>query len=212
MTKIHTFSFNPFQENTYLLADETGECIVIDPGCYFEEEKTALTDFIETNNYRLTKIVNTHCHVDHILGNAFLVNKYKIPFEAHKGDEFLLENAVEHGKMFGFDVEQPPAINNYLEENQQITFGNTILKVLHVPGHSPGHIALYCEDQQFVITGDALFNGSIGRTDLPGGDYDTLINSIKTKLLTLKDAVVVYPGHGPETTIEKEKRTNPFLN
>lgn len=212
MTQLHTFVFNPFQENTYLLADETGECIIVDPGCYFEEEKYTLFNFIQKNNYRLTKIVNTHCHVDHILGSAFLSSKFNVSFEANKEDEFLLQNAVEHGKMFGFDVEPPPAISKYLAENEDLVFGSTILKVLHVPGHSPGSIALYCKAQKFVITGDVLFSGSIGRTDLPGGDYNVLINSIKNKLLSLPDDVIVYAGHGPSTTIGHERRTNPFLN
>lgn len=212
MTQLHTFVFNPFQENTYLLADETGECIIVDPGCYFEEEKYTLFNFIQKNNYRLTKIVNTHCHVDHILGSAFLSSKFNVSFEANKEDEFLLQNAVEHGKMFGFDVEPPPAISKYLAENEDLVFGSTILKVLHVPGHSPGSIALYCKAQKFVITGDVLFSGSIGRTDLPGGDYNALINSIKNKLLSLPDDVIVYAGHGPSTTIGHERRTNPFLN
>lgn len=195
-----------------MIADETGECIIIDAGCYFDEEKSALVEFIKKNNYRLTRIVNTHCHVDHILGNAFLIKTFNIPFEASRGDEFLLENAVEHGRLFGFEVEQPPSVTDYLDEPAEVKFGNTVLKVLNVPGHSPGHIALYCEKEKFVITGDALFNGSVGRTDLPGGDYNTLIASIKNKLLTLNDDVTVYPGHGPSTTIGRERKTNPFLN
>ncbi len=211
MTTIHTFIFNPFQENTYLIADETGECIIIDPGCYFDEEKSALIDFLKKNEYKLTKIINTHCHVDHILGNAFLVKNYNIPVEASKGDEFLIDNAVEHGKLFGFEVEQPPCITHYLEEPGEIIFGNTLLKVINVPGHSPGHIALFCEKEKFVITGDTLFSGSIGRTDLPGGNYDILMDSITSKILPLGDDVIVYPGHGPSTSIEKEKKTNPFL-
>ncbi len=211
MTKVYTFTFNPFQENTYLLTDETGECIVIDPGCYFEDEKSNFANFISTNKFRPVKIINTHCHVDHILGNAFLANKYNIPIAANIEDEFLLQNAGEHGKLFGFEVDKSPSIATYLKDGENLKFGNTVLKVFHVPGHSPGSIALYCEEQKFVITGDVLFNGSIGRTDLPGGDYATLINSIKSKLISLGDNVIVYPGHGPSTSIEKERRANPFL-
>jgi hydroxyacylglutathione hydrolase len=211
MTHIETFVFNPFQENTYLLYDETKECILIDPGCYTPEEKETLTGFINNNQLKLIKVVNTHCHIDHILGISFVVDQFGIPFEAGKEDEFLLVNAVEYGKMFGLDIENPPVISRYLVEGEELRFGNTSLKLLNVPGHSPGSFALYSEKDGFVITGDVLFSGSIGRTDLPGGDYETLISSIKSKLLPMEDEIIVYPGHGPATSIGMERRTNPFL-
>jgi hydroxyacylglutathione hydrolase len=212
MIKVQKFVFNPFQENSYLLYDETGECILIDMGSYTVEEKKEVMYFIENNKLDPVKIVNTHCHVDHLLGNSFFKNKYKLPVAAHAADEFLVAGAVEHGKIFGFEVEEPPGIDDYLEEGMNLHFGDSFLEILHVPGHSPGSVALYSEADQFVITGDALFSGSIGRTDLPGGDYETLILSIKNKLMTLPDAVIVYSGHGPESTIGEESRSNPFLS
>ncbi len=212
MVKIQKFIFNPFQENSYVLFDETGQCIFVDMGSYTVEEKKAVLYFIENNGLSPVMLVNTHCHVDHILGNSFFKNKLRIKTAAHQGDDFILEDAVEHGKMFGLEVESPPPIDIYLEEGQRISFGNSRLEVLHVPGHSPGSIALYCQDDNFVISGDVLFNGSIGRTDLPGGDYTTLINSIGKKLLNLPGETIIYCGHGPETTIGEERENNPFLS
>ncbi len=211
MIKVQKFVVNPFQENSFLLYDETGECIFVDIGSYTVEEKKEVLYFIENNKLKPVKIVNTHCHVDHLLGNSFFKNKYKVPVAAHAGDEFLIANAVEHGSMFGFEVEEPPGIDEYLEEGKPLVFGNSALEIFHVPGHSPGSAAFYSAGDKFVIAGDALFNGSIGRTDLPGGNYDTLISSIREKLMTLPEDVKVYCGHGPETTIGEENRTNPFI-
>ena len=211
MIKVQKFVFNPFQENSYLLYDETGDSIILDMGSYTVEEKKEVMYFIENNKLNPVKIVNTHCHVDHLLGNSFFKNKYKVPVAAHAADEFLIADAVEHGKIFGFEVEDPPGIDEYLEEGKKLHFGDSYLEILHVPGHSPGSVALYSAKYQFVITGDALFNGSIGRTDLPGGDYETLISSITNKLMTLPDDITVYSGHGPETTIGEERKSNPFL-
>jgi hydroxyacylglutathione hydrolase len=212
MIKVQKFVFNPFQENSYLLYDETGECIMVDMGSYTVEEKKKVLYFIENNRLQPVMIVNTHCHVDHILGNSFFKNKLKIRIAAHAGDEFLLKKAVESGTMFGLEVEAPPGIDEYLEEGKILAFGNSSLEIFHVPGHSPGSIALYCREDNFILTGDVLFSGSIGRTDLPGGDYESLIASIRGKLLDLPPGVVVYCGHGPETTIGEEKENNPFLN
>jgi hydroxyacylglutathione hydrolase len=212
MITLHTFVFNPFQENTFVLADSSGECIIIDAGCYSEEEKHHLTEFISSKNYRPVKLVNTHCHVDHLLGNAYLHATYQILLEAAQADEFLLENAVEHGSMFGFHVETPPAISRYLSEGEELIFGKSALKVIELPGHSPGSIGLFSPEQKFLIAGDVLFQGSIGRTDLPGGDFNTLINSIERKILPLGDEVTVWPGHGPSTSIGQERMHNPFLN
>lgn len=212
MIKVQKFVFNPLQENSFLLYDESGDCILTDMGSYTVEEKKEVMYYIENNKLNPVKIVNTHCHVDHLLGNSFFKNKFKIPVAAHADDEFMISSAVEHGSIFGFEVEAPPGIDEYLEEGKPLTFGNSSLEVLHVPGHSPGSVALFSDEDLFVIAGDALFSGSIGRTDLPGGDYDTLIQSISEKLLTLPPEVVVYCGHGPETTIGEESRTNPFLN
>ncbi|MGF1585302.1 MAG: MBL fold metallo-hydrolase [Bacteroidales bacterium] len=211
MIKVQKFIFNPFQENSFLLYDESEECILVDMGSYTVEEKKEVLYFVENNRLKPVMIVNTHCHVDHLLGNSFFRNKFKTVIAAHAADEFLIENAVEHGTMFGLEVEAPPKIDNYLREGEKIQFGYSSLEIIHVPGHSPGSIALYSKDDNFVISGDVLFSGSIGRTDLPGGNYDTLLNSITRKLLVLPPEVIVYCGHGPETTIGEESRSNPFL-
>lgn len=212
MTQIKIFVFNPFQENTFLLYDETNECVLIDAGCNDEAEYKEVEDFLSKNNLTLKSIINTHCHIDHILGNAYFVEKYKIPSIAHQEDMPLLERANDMALAFGFTVQQPPVPSQFVDEGGKVEFGNTILEVRHVPGHSPGSIALYNDKDRFVIVGDVLFSGSIGRTDLPGGDFDTLISSIKEKLFTLDDDVLVYPGHGERTTIVHEKASNPFFN
>ncbi|NJK94567.1 MAG: MBL fold metallo-hydrolase [Bacteroidales bacterium] len=212
MIKIKTLVFNPFQENTYLLSDETNECIIVDAGCYGPKEFDLLINYIEKNQLNPVRLVNTHCHVDHILGIGELMQKYNIPFEANKEEDPIIADAVNHGKVFGFVLDQPPFPTHYIKEGDEIKFGNSLLKVLEVPGHSRGHIALHSEAENFVVVGDVLFRGSIGRTDLPGGDYDQLINSIYKKLLVLDRSTVVYPGHGPSTTIGQEIMTNPFLS
>ncbi|MDA3952118.1 MAG: MBL fold metallo-hydrolase [Bacteroidales bacterium] len=211
MTKIKIFVFNSFQENTFLLYDESNECIIIDAGCNNEKEFHQINNFISENNLTLKFIINTHCHIDHILGNAYLVNKYGVESIANKEDLPLLERSNDMAAAFGLDIQEPPIPSRFVNEGEEIKFGNTILLVKHVPGHSPGSIALYNEHEKFVIVGDVLFKGGIGRTDLPGGDYDTLIASINKKLFTLNDEVIVYPGHGESTTIGNEKSDNPFF-
>ncbi len=211
MTKIKVFVFNPFQENTFLLYDESNECIIIDAGCNEEHEFKELDTYITENNLTLKLIINTHCHIDHIMGNAYLVDKYNVLSIAHKEDMPLLERSNDMAMAFGFNIQEPPTPSQFVNEGDEIKFGNTILKVKHVPGHSPGSIALYNEKEQFVIVGDVLFKGGIGRTDLPGGDYDTLIASINDKLFTLNGDVVVYSGHGENSTIAHEKSTNPYF-
>ncbi len=211
MTKIKIFVFNPFQENTFLLYDESNECIIIDAGCNEEHEFKELDSYITENNLTLKLIINTHCHIDHIMGNAYLVDKYNVPSIAHKEDMPLLERSNDMAMAFGFNIQEPPIPSRFVNEGDEIKFGNTTLLVKHVPGHSPGSIALYNEKEQFVIVGDVLFKEGIGRTDLPGGDYDTLIASINDKLFTLNNDVVVHPGHGESTTIAHEKSTNPYF-
>jgi len=211
MINIKIFVFNAFQENTFLLFDETKECVIIDAGCNEEVEFSQIDEFIKENNLVLKSIINTHCHIDHIMGNSYLVNKYKVQSIAHKEDLPLIERSKDMAAAFGFDVQEPPIPNQFVNEGDEIRFGNTVLNVKHVPGHSPGSIALYNDLEKFVIVGDVLFAGGIGRTDLPGGDYDTLIASIKDKLFTLNGDVVVYPGHGESTTIAQEKESNPFF-
>jgi glyoxylase-like metal-dependent hydrolase (beta-lactamase superfamily II) len=208
--KIESFVFNPFQENTYVLFDETKECVVIDPGCSEPEEKHALTSFIESNDLKVKLLLNTHCHVDHVLGNDFVKEKYKVDFLIHAADLPVLKAVRAYAPSYGFFQYQEAEPDRFMKEGDIISFGNQSLKVLFVPGHSPGHVAFYNEKEKTVVAGDVLFYNSIGRTDMPGGDYDTLITSIHEKLFTLPDDVTVYPGHGQETSIGFEKKTNPF--
>ena len=209
---IKTFTFNPFQENTYLLFDETREAVIIDAGCIMDYEKQQLKAYIQENNLTLKRVLNTHLHLDHQFGNKFLYNTFGITPEANEEDEYLLASVVAQARSFGFNVdEEAQPIGSYIIDNEEIKFGNSILKAIHVPGHSPGSIAFYVEKEGILISGDALFKGSIGRTDLPKGDYATLITSITKKLLTLPDSTVVYSGHGPTTTIAEEKISNPYL-
>ena len=212
MTKIKVFVFNPFQENTFLLYDETNECVIVDAGCNEEHEFQEVDKFISDNNLVLKNIINTHCHIDHIMGNAYFTEKYNVGSIAHKEDMPLLERSNDMAMAFGFNVQKPPMPTEFIEEGDEIKFGNTILKIIHVPGDSPGSIVLLNEEDEFMIVGDVLFSGSIGRTDLPGGDYDTLISGIKSKLFSLNGEIVVYPGHGEITTIDKERNNNPFFN
>ncbi len=211
MIQVHYFTFNGFQENTYVLFDESKECIIIDPGCYSNEEEQALTQFIVQNGLKPVKLINTHCHIDHVLGNSFVANKYNVGLEMHEKDLPTLHATPEYGHLYGFNIDKSPEPTVLLKEGDKVKFGNSELDVLFTPGHCAGHITLVCGKQKFMIAGDVLFYGSIGRTDLPGGDYDTLISSIKTKLLPLGDDFKVYSGHGPSTTIGFERNNNPFL-
>lgn len=210
--QIRLFTFNPFYENTYILYDDTKECVIIDPGCWNSEEKEELSDFISRHTLKPVRLLNTHCHIDHIFGNAYVNDKYGLPLEAHKLEEENLRSADVHSSVFGVPPPKSPMMEKYLMEGDTITFGDTSLKVLFTPGHSAGHVVFYDEAEGRVIGGDVLFRESIGRTDLPGGDFGTLINSIKTKLFTLPDDVTVFPGHGPPTTIGYEKAHNPFID
>jgi hydroxyacylglutathione hydrolase len=211
MLQIQTFTFNPLQENTYVLYDETRSCVIIDPGCYEKQEKQALEEFIRSKELTVTHLLNTHGHVDHVLGNAFVKQTFGVPLYIHSKDEATLRAVETYAANWGFVRYEPAQPDHYLNEGDTVTFGNSMLEVLFVPGHAPGHIAFYSADQKICIGGDVLFRGSIGRTDLPGGDFDTLIASIQTQLFPLGDDVVVYPGHGGSTTIGHEKRYNPFL-
>jgi glyoxylase-like metal-dependent hydrolase (beta-lactamase superfamily II) len=210
MLQLQSFVFNPLQENTYVLFDETKECVIIDPGCYEREEQYDLADFIETNQLKVVKLLNTHGHVDHVLGNAFVKETYKTKLYIHEQDAATLKAVKVYAPHYGFFQYQEAEPDIYLKEGEPVAFGNQSLEVLFVPGHAPGHIAFYHAASKTLIGGDVLFYNSIGRTDLPGGNYDTLINSIQQKFFTLPDDVTVYPGHGPETTIGYEKKTNPF--
>jgi len=202
---------NPLGENSFVLSDETGQCIFIDPGFYYEEEHEEVKRYISDHQLKPVKIINTHCHFDHIMGVEFARKTYNIPFYAHPEDAFWIERAESQGEMFSIKMSAVQAADQFLNEGDVVKFGNTSMEVIHVPGHSPGHVVFYCKKQDFLMAGDVLFYGSIGRTDLPGGDYNTLISKIKQKLFKLPDNTKVYSGHGPETTLGFEKKSNPFL-
>lgn len=211
--KLVKFGFSLFGINTYVVVDEaTKKCAVVDPGMIEPEEENALVNYIERHGLTVTHVINTHLHVDHAVGDKFVADKFKVPVLGHKSDETLGTRMQQQAMMFGMQEKlDAVSLTSYLEDGDKVKVGDGELDVLHVPGHSPGSIALYDPEGKYVIVGDALFDGSIGRTDLPGGDFGTLINSIKSKLLTLPDDTTVYPGHGPATTIGKEKNYNPYL-
>lgn len=211
--KLVKFGFSLFGINTYVVVDEaTKKCAVVDPGMIEPEEENALVNYIERNGLTVTHVINTHLHVDHAVGDKFVGDKFKVPVLGHKSDETLGARMQQQAMMFGMREKlDAVSLTSYLEDGDKVKVGEGELDVLHVPGHSPGSIALYDPEGKYVIVGDALFDGSIGRTDLPGGDFGTLINSIRSKLLTLPDDTTVYPGHGPATTIGREKKYNPYL-
>ena len=209
--KIKIFSFNSFQVNTIILHDNSNECVIIDAGCNTEQELATVTNFIEQENLNPKYILNTHCHVDHVMGNLALKEKYSINFMAHENEMPLIERTRDMATAFGLDVDEPGKPDKFIDDGEIIKFGNTELQAIHVPGHSPGSICYHIPKEKILIAGDVLFQGSIGRTDLPGGDYDTLINGIKSKLLILSEDTIVYPGHGESTTIKFEKENNPYL-
>ena len=206
------FTFNPFQENTFILWDETQECIVIDPGCYYPHEVEELTSFIKSKDLKPVGILNTHCHIDHVLGVSAVKEVYDIPFTSHRLEQLNLDRLAFQADMFGIRLTGAvPTMDAMLEEGQVFSFGNTDFVTMFVPGHSPGHLAFYSEKDQLLVGGDVLFYESIGRTDLPGCNHQDLLDSIKDKLFLLPDATEVLPGHMQHTTIGHEKEFNPFL-
>ena len=209
---IKSFTFNPFQENTYIIYDDTKECIIIDPGCYTKEEKKILKEFILNEGLKPMKVVNTHCHIDHILGNKFVIEEWDLELYIHKEDLSLLENAGNIGKMYGLEnYEESPLPQHFLSKGDIIVCGNNKLEILFTPGHAPGHICLYNKENNILLAGDVIFQRSIGRTDLPGGDHAKLINSIITQLFPLPNETQIFSGHGPSTNLGYEKGNNPFL-
>jgi len=211
MLTVQAFTFNPVQENTYVVYNEEKHCCIIDPGAYFASETAALKGFIDENRLQPRYLLNTHCHLDHIFGNRFVHQAYGLELHLHREDLPVLERGPASGDMFGLPFENYDGPLHFLEEGGTIRLGDDVLEVLFTPGHSPGSISFYCAAQAFVICGDVLFEGSIGRTDLPGGNFEVLAESIRTKLYTLPEGVQVYPGHGAPTTIGKEMRSNPFV-
>ncbi len=212
MLNIKVFTFNPFQENTYLIYDLKGIALIIDPGCSNRQEEMELIHFIETNHLKIEAILNTHAHLDHIFGNQFMKSQYNVPIYLHKDDELILKNAGIAAKLYGINGYKPsPNVDIYLNHNDEITFGDIKFKVLHTPGHAPGHVVFYNKDEKFVINGDVLFRGSYGRTDLPGGKPMDLFKSITEVMFALPEDTIVHCGHGSTTTIGNEINSNPIL-
>jgi hydroxyacylglutathione hydrolase len=211
MAKVHSFLNNPYQENTYLLYDDTGECVIIDPGMETGREQNAVVNFIREHNLKPVRLLNTHCHIDHVLGNKFVFDQYGLKPEFNIGEQSLLEAMIAYAAGMGFNYDPSPNPDNYLPEEGTISFGNTELQLIFAPGHSPAHLCFYDKEANLLIGGDVLFRNSIGRTDLPGGNFTQLVDNIERKLFALPEDCMVYPGHGPETTIGYEKQTNPFL-
>lgn len=211
MFTVKAFIFSPIQENTYLLYNEKGNALIIDPGCYFEEEREELSSFLQQNKLSPQLLLNTHCHLDHVFGNKWIHETYGLLLHLHPNEKQVLDFAPASGLMWDMPFDNYNAELKYFHEGEEILLDEDRLKILFAPGHSPGHVCFYCPEQGFVIGGDVLFRQSIGRTDLPGGDFETLIKSIKTQLFTLPDETIVYSGHGPATTVGYEKKHNPFL-
>ncbi|MEI7490742.1 MAG: MBL fold metallo-hydrolase [Bacteroidota bacterium] len=211
MIQLERFTFNTFMVNTYVLYDETKEAVIVDAACYEPFEKQGLADFIADSGLKIVRHLNTHCHIDHILGSLFVAGKYGVRPEFHKAGLPFLTEAKTIAQTFGYSFDGLPEPGGFLEDGDLINFGNSSLRVLYTPGHADGSVCFYCEADGFVITGDVLFRDTVGRTDLPSGDFELLMESIKTKLFTLPEDTVVYPGHSGETTIGYEMVNNPFI-
>ena len=212
MIKIKAFPHNLYQMNAYLLYDETGEGVLIDAGNSNDDELQEIVSFVEQENIALKKLLNTHGHIDHIVGNDAIIKQFGLDLYAHKAGLVFYETVGEYGASLGYKIDSTHMPDVYLEDGDKVKFGNTTLQVLYTPGHADGSICFYSEEDKIVVVGDVLFQQSIGRTDLPTGDYDLLAESIRTKLYTLPDDTVVLPGHGPSTRISYEKMDNPFVS
>ena len=210
-TDIAAFCFNPFQENTYVISHSNKECWIIDPGCYTLQEQKILTSYLEKNELKPVKLLNTHCHLDHIYGNKFISDEYKLELGIHEKELPILQHADLAARMFGAKIPEKCEPGYFIKEGEQLALNDAIFDVLFTPGHSPGSICFSNVEEKYAIVGDVLFQGSIGRTDLPGGDYDVLIKSIKTQLFVLDATTDIYNGHGASTTIGEEIKYNPFL-
>jgi glyoxylase-like metal-dependent hydrolase (beta-lactamase superfamily II) len=211
VNKISRFVFNSFGVNTYIISDQAGKCLLIDPACQGRDEETQLSDFIRDHDLQPVGMVNTHFHIDHIVGNTFVCNLYGLKPQCHKSSKLFWETAAEFGSVFGIKVENLIIPKDFIEDGDLLPFGNSSVQVLYTPGHADGSVCLADHENRYVISGDVLFRDSIGRTDLPTGNFDVLYRSITTKLFTLPDDYTVYPGHGPQTSIGYEKLNNPFL-
>lgn len=211
MIHVHKLTYNPFQENTYILSDETKDCVIIDPGCYFREEQEHIRDYVNEHNLNPVKLINTHCHIDHVLGNYFVSKEWDLDLGMNEHDIPTLTSIPNYAGVYGFEgYQMSPEPAYFINEGDKVEFGNSSLDVLFGPGHAPGHLAFYSLEDDFVINGDILFQGSFGRVDLPGGDFQTLKKTITEKMFALPESMTVYCGHGPETKIGIEKANNPI--
>jgi len=211
MITLKQFTFNPYQENTYVLYDETGECVIIDPGMYDGAEQNILASWIKDTKLKPVLLLNTHCHLDHVFGNKFVFDNWGLKPQFHKGELYILQAVPGYAPQMGLNYELSPEPEVFLEETGIVTFGNSELELIFAPGHSPAHLCFYAKADGFIVGGDVLFYSSIGRTDLPGGNHQQLLDKIREKLFILPENVEVYPGHGQSTTIGYEKQNNPFL-
>ncbi len=211
MLYLKSFTFNPFQQNTYLLYDNEGTAFIIDPGNYTSSENTILKNFIDEKKLKLNRLLLTHAHIDHILGNKFILDNYGLLPEMHKEEVFFIERLPETAAMYGVPCDPSPFPEKFIIPGDKISLGQYEFETIFTPGHSPGSISFYNKENKLLISGDVLFQNSIGRSDLPKGDHETLLRSIREKLFVLPEDVKVYSGHGPATTIGYEKQTNPFL-
>ncbi|UOF94524.1 MAG: MBL fold metallo-hydrolase [Bacteroides sp.] len=208
---IKRFIFNTLQVNTYILYDDTHQCVIIDPGCSNKDEQTKLHDFIKVNKLIPAKLLNTHCHLDHIIGNYFVYKNFNLKPQFHKFEIMTYNMSNQKAFEINLPYKECSSLGIHLNDNDIVTYGNSSVKVIHNPGHSKGSISFYSEKYKFVISGDLIFKNSIGRTDLPGGNYKDIINSIKNSLFKLDDITVIYPGHNDYTSIGYEKANNIFL-
>ena len=211
MMHVHKITYNPFFENTFIISDETNECVIIDPGCWTKSEREDLKVYVEKNELKPVKLLNTHCHLDHVFGNFFVAEEWGLELGIHEKDLPTLNSVPNYATLYGFRGYQlSPEPSYFINEGDKIKFGNSELDVLFGPGHAPGHIAFYSIEEKFVVNGDILFLGAFGRYDLPGGDFNTLKKTIQEKMFKLPEDMTVYCGHGPETTIGREKMANPI--
>ena len=209
--EVHKLTYNPFQENTYVVSDDEKNCVIIDPGCYFQEEKEALKSFITNKGFKVLALLNTHAHLDHIMGNAYVKRIFDVDLYLHRADQVTLNMGEQSAQVYGLELfETSPQPDHFIEEGERLKFGAIEFDVIFAPGHAPGHVVFYNSDQHLLINGDVLFRGSYGRVDLPGGDFETLKKSIQNKLFHLPDETLVYTGHGPETRIGDERKSNPI--
>ena len=209
--QIKSFVFNPFYENTYVLSSEKGNCLIFDPGCYEDYEVEELKEYIHMNDLKVQAIINTHCHIDHVLGNDVLKQTFKVPLKIPKNEDEVFRSVPAYAPQWGMAGYRHAEVDEYLNEGEDLVLDEIVMKLIEVPGHSPGHLMFYMEEEKLMIGGDVLFRESIGRTDLPGGNHDDLLRNIQEKVYTLPEDVQVLPGHGPATTIGHEKQYNPFV-